>query len=356
MLRKDLLSDLNTISPGLANKDLIPALTHIWFTGTHVMTFNEQIAISATCKTDFVGAVPGDILIGLVSASKAKEVELKHEENVLQVKMGGSKLKLNMLEMEKFIFEMPAPDPKYLLFQPDKSRIFLDAIRSCLRSTSTDTSAPERIGVTLIPKGKELKLFSTDNATLSHEVVMTAKEPKFFRVILSSIFCEQLIAIADKAEKVQVEVHDDFSLATFDDRIALFGNLIQDADKPFDFQRILDNRIPANYTKNVPIPSRMELALERALVITKSKIEEVDSEFSIKDGVLTIYSKSKTYGDITDRIKLEGDHPDVRIKVHCKYLKKDFSFFKSMFVTKDCWIMLRSVKDGTGSTYLIAGS
>lgn len=351
MLRKDLLVDLNTIAPGLANKDLIPLLTHVWFTGTRVMTFNEQIAISASCKTDFVGAVPGEVLIKLVSASKARDVELIQDGNILQIKMGGSKLKLNMLEMEETLFKMPPQKKEYILFPKSKTKIFIDAIRSCLRSTSTDTSAPERIGITLISTGKTILMYSTNNATISHEELPIINKPKFTRVILSSIFCEQLVAIADRSEEIEIEIHDEFSLVIFDKKISLFGNLIQDSDSPLDFQRIMKERIPENYVKNVSIPSRMALAIERALVITQSKVDEVDSEFSIKDGIMTIYSKSKIYGDITDRIKLEGKHPDTKIKVHCKYLKKDLSFFKNMFVTKDCWIML-----GEKSIYLIAGS
>jgi DNA polymerase III sliding clamp (beta) subunit (PCNA family) len=350
MLRKKLLEDLQIISPGLASKDLIPMLTHIWLTGTQAMSFNEQISISVECKTDFKGAVPGSILISLLNASRAKEAELIAGENELQVKMGHSKLKLAMLANEKFIFEMPKQSTKYLL--PTQSKPFVAAIKSCLRSTSTDTSAPERIGITIIPEDDYLLIYSTNNMTISHEKVRLTNTPLFKRVILSSLFCEQLVALAEKAEKdIRIEIHDDYSLATFDSRINLFGHLIADTPNPIDFKAIVKSSIPADITKNVPIPAKLELALERALIITQSKTDESDTTISIADGIMTLFSQSKALGEVSDRIPLEGKHPNVKIKLHCKYLKKDLGEFESMYITDRCWIMMNKK-----SIYLIAGS
>lgn len=348
MIRKAFLNDLLTIKPALADKDLIPDLTNVWFTGKEIMTYNNQIGISVNCPTPFTAGARGAILIELIRVSTQKEISFTKSES-LEITFGNKKPdKLTLFETDKPIFEMPPKDDKYKL--PVDANAFIAAIKNCLRSTSNDTSAPEKIGITLIVKKRELKLFSTDGQTISTESLPLKADVPFSRVILSVPFCEQLVALGD-AKAIQIEIHEDYSRASFDNRITLFGNVVGETDTPLDFEGVMKENVPPNYTKHIPIPQRFESVIERALVITSAKTGTSETTFSIKEGMMTIRSKSKELGEVSDRLKLEGDHPEAKIQIHCKHLKKDLKMFTKMFITEKCWIMMND-----NSIYLIAAS
>jgi DNA polymerase III sliding clamp (beta) subunit (PCNA family) len=137
MLRKDLVNALEIVRPGLARNDLIPVMTHFWFTGQTLMTFNDQIAISVLCKTELTGAVPKPLL-EFLRASRAKEVEFVTGENEIQVRAGRSKFKLGLLPKSDFVFEMPEKGNAPLL--PVTFAEFRKAIEHCMMSVTIDTS------------------------------------------------------------------------------------------------------------------------------------------------------------------------------------------------------------------------
>ncbi len=56
------LERLKITKPGLENSDMIPVLTHFWFSGKRLMTYNDRIGISVPCETPFKGAIPGQLL------------------------------------------------------------------------------------------------------------------------------------------------------------------------------------------------------------------------------------------------------------------------------------------------------
>jgi hypothetical protein len=71
-----LISVLETVQPAVAINRLIPLLTHYWFTGTHVMGYNGQIALQVPFRTDFRGAVPGQVLELLKRASFEGDIKV----------------------------------------------------------------------------------------------------------------------------------------------------------------------------------------------------------------------------------------------------------------------------------------
>jgi hypothetical protein len=57
-----LIRALETVEPALAINQLIPLLTHYWFTGKSLIGYNGSIALQVPFQTDFRGAVPGKVL------------------------------------------------------------------------------------------------------------------------------------------------------------------------------------------------------------------------------------------------------------------------------------------------------
>lgn len=347
MQRIELADMLQLVSPGLSSNDLIPILSHVWFTGSTLMTYNDHIAVSCPLKTDFSGAVPGSTLIDLIKNSRAKDVEFVIGENELTIKAASSRFKLALLPAEAFnIFEMPKPS-KSALSLPNK---FFQAVETCMQSVGSDPSTPEQLGVTLIPNGKELSLYATNNMTMTHDMITLSEPLKIKdRVTLSTEFCKQMIAIAKSEKGVKVEIHDDHSLLTTDSKISLFGRLIE-VDKPLDFAAIMKQHVPANVMKSVvPMPSKMKLMIERAIIITHGSAEKSFTEITGRDGKLRFLSKSSR-GEVTDTVLVGEGQPDVVLKMECKHLKPVFDAYDKMLVTDRCFIM---VKDK--SIYMVAG-
>jgi hypothetical protein len=346
MLRTDLVDMLQLVSPGLSNNDLIPILSHVWFTGSTLIAYNARIAISCPFKTDFKGALPGSTLIDLVKNSRAKDIEFIPAENDLTVKAASSRFKLGMLPDEAFnIFEMPKPS-KGAITPPED---FFKAIDACMQSIGVDNTIPEQLGITIVPNGKDLELYSTNNATITYTKI-TLPLGKPTRVTLSADFCKQMVAIAKSEKNVKVEIHDDYSLLTTPKGISLFGRLIE-IDKPLDFAGIMENNIPDDAKKiAVDIPSKLRLMIERAIIITNSTSERSQTAITITDGKMRFLSKSSR-GEVIDTVMVGDGQPDVSLDLDCKHLKPVFDAYDKMLVTDRCFIMLKGQ-----SIYMVAGT
>jgi DNA polymerase III sliding clamp (beta) subunit (PCNA family) len=343
MERKALLEKLNLVSAALSKNPLIPVLTHLWFTGEQLMAFNDQIAISTPCKTDFVGATPGNILLDLLEASTARNVELSVADGQLLVKADGSRFELDMLPPEDFVFEMPQPQSKETL--PVDGEEFLAGMESCMRSVSMGTSVAEQMGITLQIEGDQLALYGTDRTTISCSFLVLERDVPFTRVILRAEFCQQLLKLADPAS-LQIEVYGDHALFSGKD-VIMFGRVVE-TDRPLDFNEILNRHYPAGTESQlVKIPGKLKLILERACIITDSKVEEAYTTITVRDKVqqnggtvrvMRFVSKSDL-GEVKDAV-LVPDHPEVKTEVDPKLMKAALGGgFTHMLVTESAVVM-----------------
>lgn len=359
MNRTDLVERLERVAPALSNNNLVPVLSHFWFVDNTLLAYNDQIAISTKLNTDFAGAVPGSTLTSLLSASRAKEVDffVKEDENgkalpegQLLIKAASSKFKLPFLDKKTTeIFTMPKPDANKAL--PVKMNEFLEAIESCTRSLKEDTSMPDSLGITLQFDAIAIDLFATNDATISYaSVSKTKKEDNDKRVVLSGNFCRQMLSLAKIEGKKHIEIHDTYSLFQCGDNI-LFGRLI-DVQRPLDFESVIQNTFPKELWKNlVSIPTKMQLILERAVIITESKTERSKTAIVVKDGIARFVSKSNDRGEVRDQVQLEDMQPDVSVSIDPRLFRSGYGFFEKMCLLENCLVMTK----GT-SLYLVSAS
>lgn len=351
MNRIELLNKLSLVKPSLASNDLIPVLTCLWFKGNEILAYNDKISISTKCKTEFIGAIPGNTILGLLKSSRAKDVEFVQEnEDTLLVKAASSRMRLGVLAIGE-IFEMPKATNKVLSVD---MKPFLAGIKDCLRSVSEDTSRPDHLGVTLIPHDVGILLFSTNGNTVSNAFVDKNTDKNGVdlkdRIILSTDFCKQMLALAD--DKSRLEINDGYALFSTQEA-TLFGKLIE-SEKPLEFEQLMDKHFPSSHIKKlVPLPSNLKFMLERAIIMLDSVEADAKTLATIRDGKLKLLSKSGK-GEVTDTVKIDDKHPEVSVKLNPKMMKIGCEAeLDHMLITNDAMVM--SNKSGS-SIYLIAAT
>jgi len=357
MIRKELLDKLERVAPALSNNNLVPILSHFWFRDDTLLAYNDQIAISTKLAADFEGAIP-DTLISLLSVSKAKEVEFMTGKGPdgkalpagqLLVKAASSRLKLPYLNVEDTnIFEMPEADAESAL--PIDMAAFLEALDSCTRSLKEDTSMPDSLGITLSYKNKGIDLYATNDATISYARVSTKKEMDDFRVVISGAFCREMLSLAKGSGTKHFEINPEgYSLFQCGDN-KLFGRLV-DIPRPLDFDGVIASQFPKAAQKGlVPVPSKLELILDRAIIITESKADRPRTEISLSEGIAKFFSQSEK-GEVRDQMQVGENHPDVSLAIDPRLFKNGYGYFTDFLLTENCLIMAKG-----SSLYLVSAA
>lgn len=352
MLRTDLIDRLSLAAPALAKTAFMPILNCFWFTGKHVIAHNDQIGICVPLKTDFKGAVEGELLLGLLRNSRAKEVWLSpigESGEHLEVKLAGTKAKLGLNPPSAFIWDVPKLQPEKAIKLGNQVEHLLQAIDLVMLSVSGDTTIPDQLGITFIAEEGGVGLFSTNDATMSYSFFKLAKKWPA-RVILPSLFCNQLRAIGGKRSDIALEVHKDHVIATINDAgekgdpIILFSRVIE-SERPHDFGRTLDlHYSPKVKKKMLPLPSKLKLVAERAFLVSQDKKGAVKTNLKVEGGKLTVFTDGSA--QVRDSMDLEG-HDDVSLDINVGFLRSAFGAYHSaledengtFIVTPACLIM-----------------
>lgn len=348
MIRTELIEKLERVAPALSNTNLVPVLQHFWFSGEYLACYNDQIAILTPLRSNFRGAVPAT-LISLLSVSRAKDVEFQDvKSGILTVKAASSKFKLPYLdEKATEIFTMPEADEKKAL--PVDVKAFIEAVSSCMRSLKEDTSIPDSMGVTLAYNKKGIDLFATNDATISTSRVNTKREMDDFRVVISGDFCRQMLSLAKLDGAKHLEIHDNYSLFVCGDN-TLFGKLV-DVQRPLDFDQVIDDSFSREIEAQlIEIPSKLELILDRAIVITDSKQDRPKTDVTIEKGVAKFFSQSVDRGEVFDTLQVPN-HPDVSVSIDPRLFKAGYGFFDTFVLTEKCLVMSKGA-----NLYLVSAS
>lgn len=346
MERKQLVDALSIVRPALASSDLVQMLTHLCFSEREVLAYNDYIGMSAPLRAGFTGTIPGNTFLALLGASKATQVDFAPAgDGLLEVRAARAKAKFPLTALDAFKFSMPklAGDPL-----PVSSEGFIAGLKSCLRSVSDDTSVPDQLGVTLIPKKNGIYMYSINGASMSRVGIKLSGEQTFRRrVILSSMFCEQLIRLGAGDEGAQLVVAPDHALFRTSGRARLFGKLIN-APKPLDFEGLFKDILPEDLkSASVKIPPEFREAVDRAVIVSDQTGERAYSKLSIKAGKAVLRTNSGKV-DLVDEFKLEG-HPDVEVSADAKWLKVGVSEADRVLVTERAVIFGRA-----SNLYLVA--
>ena len=137
--KTELLTALERVKPGLANRDLIEQATSFAFLGDRVVTYNDEISISHPVKDlNIRGAVKADALYSFLNRVKQDTIKVTWKGNQVQITAGKSRAGL--------VFEQEVKLPVEEIGEFGKweklPKYFLDALKLCHPCASTDMSRP----------------------------------------------------------------------------------------------------------------------------------------------------------------------------------------------------------------------
>ena len=337
MNRSDLLTILSHVKPSLTHKEFIPILSHYCFKDGEVFGFNDLIAIKTACPLNIEGAVKGSILQGLLDYSDGEDVEITQKKNKILIECGKGSSALPILPKKEFIFEFPE-------FDEDFSLVFgkehLEAISVCLSTVSSDTSHPERMGVTV--RLRDIPVFySTDGKTITcvEIEVPVSDEPIDEDIILPLEFCQVLSDMSSEYEEQELRfnVKDGYVIASFGKDYMLFSRLVRGIS-PMDFEKVIAANLEGVDNDHfIEVPEALPRALSRSSFLIDPS-ERGRCELMIEDRTLKVLGSSE-FGESLEEIPLDTDHPDIKIECYAGLLAKSLEQAESFALKERCTII-----------------
>jgi len=181
-IKKDeLLQVLNEVKLGVTSKSLITQMANVMFTGSEVITYNEQIGVCHPFKTDFVASINHNDLLGVVNKIKEDEFEMELVENEVQISSKKTRAGLVVSLEEKLVASLEGllnqlPSSENNLEWIDIPSDFMSGALLCIPSASKDMG----LGVLTCLYAHDKDLICTDNKRVSWYEMDSSLNAEFF--------------------------------------------------------------------------------------------------------------------------------------------------------------------------------
>jgi DNA polymerase III sliding clamp (beta) subunit (PCNA family) len=171
--KAELLEILAKVKPGLAQKDIVEQFTHFIFSGTEVVTYNDQICISHPLETDFHCSAKADDFYKMIKGVKEDTVEVSLVNEKLVIQSGKTKgclsttVEAKAEELVKLL-ALPGLEEHWAPLPED----FLSGIFLTMFGASRDMTK----GILTCIQVKDDNLISSDEVRISHYRMKTPFE------------------------------------------------------------------------------------------------------------------------------------------------------------------------------------
>lgn len=325
--RTDLLEALDIAEMSIAPGSMIPIMRHFWFTGTHIVTYDDRTSVSLPFPSDFKGAVPS-VLLDIVKNSRAKEIKIGVPgEGHLPVTMGRTKASFPFMMQDSFVFDMPKfklkamDDPAQDKKAQSAERALIKGVEDCLYCIDEKSPTPDHMGVTLDPSGM---LYATNSQVLAAVRVPVSDLQSNLPtkpIILSAPFCRQFVKLGTD-RRFRVKFTEDSVIVKTVGDIMLFGRLLR-SDRPIVFADVIAGVAPNFDDAHLHVlpTDKYGLLIERARVIADNPRAPVKTHVTISEGRATFETKSDERGVVRDEIVIEGQR-DAKMTIDPVWLRK----------------------------------
>lgn len=336
--RTQLIEALKIARPALAARMELPIFSCFCFQDGTVSACNDAIGIRTPVAVDFEGGITGSLLLDLLSASRAVDVEFAdgEDEKEVVVKAGRSRLKTTVQDPEEFVFkERKSKSAQAIKLTPK----FLDALEKVAPGmilAGTGDAPPWSTGMTLELDGRRACLYSGGNLVVIRAEV-NHKSDKLQANIRHELIT-LLLQMRKTLQPVSMTVASKWTRVEFKDGTILQASNLASPEVG-QYKAILEE-VPD--VKPVDIPKGFAQAVDRALVILEG--EDPGTKITAGDEggkmMLRLFSSSPAHGNLRDRLRFDDDHPEAEVKVTASYVKKVLGHATSMFLVEDYCLLL----------------
>lgn len=294
MDRKILIEALRNVDPARSVTQSAEVMKTFWFTGKRVMAFNGGLSLGVALETEWAGSIQSTLL-PLLASSNAPECDFVSTEKGVTVKAGSSKFKLLSMDAEQFNFKFPKqPEDSLPIVDVPK---FIMALKACKRSLGSETSEAMFKGITMMPSGKTLHLFSYDRMTFTHCRVKLRSELDWERVIVSTAVVDQIIRISEGATEMLLCIDAKKNTIYVKCGGVMLWAQLEDLDRNNkDFVELSRQyTIEAKSTidaSDKKFAKKFPGMLDRSVIISADAVESTKLRVTIEDNKINFYSKS----------------------------------------------------------------
>jgi hypothetical protein len=314
MERKKLLNALIAVKPGVANKEIVESMTYFYFSGSHVISYNDIISIQYPLDTEFSTFVKADDLFKFISKVKSEQLQFDLEEPVLKIKAKKVQSSFATIE-DNDIAKRVAVIKKSVEKCTFKSlpEDFETAVKLCSFVASRNESDQTLTCISI--KGENV--YSTDNVRLSHSV-MKSKMPD---MLLKASEIKSLLEVyPTKYSVTDAWIH----FKSADDCVFSIRRVkgeFPDLSKFMKFKGV-----------DIKLPSSILDGLDLAAIFMDST--EPSVQISLKRGMCRIF-KDGEGGTVDYREKLSYTGKPVEFNINPEFLKEMLAYTTDITVSDD---------------------
>ena len=303
--RMELLSTLNSVKPGLSNREVVEQSTSFVFQSGQVITYNDEIAIHAPLPEgfDLEGATPAKELLSILSRFKGEEVEIDLAENEIKLKCGRSRAGVRL----EVTISLPLDELKIPKKWNKLPVDFIEGLKACIPSAARDMTYPILTTLHITPDYVE----SSDNNRITR-FELSAGEIK--NEMLLPV--EAAIALTKISGLEKFAVNDGWAHFT-DDSGMIMSCRVSEGDYPN-----LDQHLEIDAVGSIELPGTIHEMLDRAGVFLSSAIDQDNAvRIEVTDkGLMTVRGEGEFgWYEEACRVKWSGKE-GIAFSVHPAHL------------------------------------
>jgi len=178
MNRKNLLTALTQILPGVDKKKTVESLSYFYLSRQHIISYNNKISIRFPLQTDFSAFIKANDLFNLVSKASADEVLMKKDGDKVKIKIGKVQGTLATIEDEEFTVRLQNVSES---LEGVKWMKLPDTFEECVLLCAFAASKSESEGTLTCVRISGVDATATDNSRIAHAKMSSEMKPLFLK-------------------------------------------------------------------------------------------------------------------------------------------------------------------------------